>query len=137
MGATVSSDTLDQTTYMAPFVDCVILVVDDDELTRESAELLLTEYGYYVVTAGNATQALDRLADHPDIGLIFTDLQMPGAMDGKEMLHHLRLEGCDLPAILTSGIGYTPWNLPSRTTFLSKPYKQSHLVNHIHELLAA
>lgn len=68
---------------------------------------------------------------------------MPGAMDGKEMLHHLRLDGCDLPAILASGIGYIPGdlpsrtNLPSRTKFLSKPYKRAHLVNRIQESLAA
>lgn len=122
---------------MASLAECVILIVDDDELTRELAEILLTEYGYYVVTAGDASQALDRLSDHPEIGLIFTDLQMPGAMDGKEMLHHLRLDGCDLPAILTSGIGYIPGDLPSRTKFLSKPYKRAHLVNRIQESLAA
>ncbi|MFA4436786.1 response regulator [Xanthomonas citri pv. mangiferaeindicae] len=122
---------------MASLAECVILIVDDDELTRELAEILLTEYGYYVVTAGDASQALDRLSDHPEIGLIFTDLQMPGAMDGKEMLHHLRLDGCNLPAILTSGIGYIPGDLPSRTKFLSKPYKRAHLVNRIQESLAA
>lgn len=122
---------------MASLAECVILIVDDDELTRELAEILLTEHGYCVVTAGDASQALDRLADHPEIGLIFTDLQMPGAMDGKEMLHHLRFDGCNLPAILTSGIGYIPGDLPSRTKFLSKPYKRAHLVNRIQESLAA
>ncbi|MBO9748308.1 response regulator [Xanthomonas phaseoli pv. dieffenbachiae] len=122
---------------MVSLAECVILIVDDDELTRELAKLLLTEHGYCVVTAVDASQALERLAAHPTIGLIFTDLQMPGAMDGKEMLHHLRLDGCDLPAILTSGIGYIPGDLPSRTRFLSKPYKRAHLVSHIQESLAA
>ncbi|CAG2094493.1 response regulator [Xanthomonas arboricola pv. juglandis] len=122
---------------MTSLTECVILVVDDDELTRELAEILLTEYGYFVVTAGDASQALDRLRCHPEIGLIFTDLQMPGSMDGKDLLHHLRMDGCNLPAILTSGIGYTPPDLPSYTKFLSKPYKRSHLVSRIQESLVA
>ncbi|CEE35073.1 hypothetical protein VWQ19_19815 [Xanthomonas citri pv. citri] len=40
---------------MASLAECVILIVDDDELTRELAEILLTEHGYYVVTAGDAS----------------------------------------------------------------------------------
>ncbi|MGD3338374.1 response regulator [Xanthomonas citri pv. citri] len=89
------------------------------------------------VTAENASQAMHRLQTHPGVGLIFTDLLMPGPMDGRELIHHLRCDGCDLPAILTSGIGYAPPFLPTRTRFLNKPYKRAHLVSHIEQFIAA
>jgi two-component system chemotaxis response regulator CheY len=109
----------------------LILIVEDDADTLEIATLLLTESGYAVVTASDAQGALEQIDHCPAIALVFTDLQMPGLLDGYGLISYLRADGNNLPAILTSGLGHSPKGLPSRTMFLSKPYNRRSLVQNI------
>ena len=103
-------------------IERLILVVDDDAGLREIAMLLLVDKGYGVVAAADAQEALELIDAHPAIALLFTDLQMPGLLDGYGLIAYLRADGNNLPAILTSGLGSSPKGLPPRTSFLSKPY---------------
>ncbi|WP_115048287.1 response regulator [Xanthomonas arboricola] len=109
----------------------LILIVEDDFDTLEVAALLLKESGYAVVTATDAQGALEHIDRFPAIALVFTDLQMPGLLDGYGLISYLRADGNNLPAILTSGLGHSPKGLPSRTMFLSKPYTRRSLVQNI------
>ncbi|MBB3845625.1 response regulator [Xanthomonas arboricola] len=120
-----------KTCFMGSTNEKLILVVEDDADTLDLATLLLTESGYAVVTATDAQGALEHIDKHPTIALVFTDLQMPGLLDGYGLISYLRADGNNLPAILTSGLGYSPNGLPSRTTFLSKPYTRRSLVQNI------
>ena len=112
-------------------IERLILVVDDDASLREIAMLLLVDKGYGVVAAADAQEALELIDAHPAIALLFTDLQMPGLLDGYGLIAYLRADGNNLPAILTSGLGSSPKGLPPRTSFLSKPYTCRNLVQNI------
>lgn len=81
------------------------------------ATLLLTESGYAVVTATDAQGALEHIDKHPAIALVFTDLQMPGLLDGYGLISYLRADGNNLPAILTSGLGHSPMGYPAGRRF--------------------
>lgn len=80
-----------------------VMVVDDDESTRECLKMLLESHGYDVITAGNGDEALVSLREGPEPGLILLDVMMPG-MDGCQLRQ--RLEGeprlADIPVVLCS-----------------------------------
>ncbi|WP_448120957.1 response regulator [Xanthomonas arboricola] len=122
---------------MAYQLERLILVVDDEPILREMAVLLLRQRGYRTIEASNSLEALSLIKEHPEIFLIFTDLQMPGELDGYGLISFLRSGGNNLPAILTSGLGRSPRGLPPRTIFISKPYAFNDLLHKIDRLAAA
>jgi two-component system, response regulator PdtaR len=63
----------------------VVLVAEDEELVRLYAAHLLADAGYKVVEVANAEAALSAMADRPDIRVLFTDIQMPGKLDGIQL----------------------------------------------------
>ena len=79
-----------------------ILVVDDEALIRLTVVALFRDCGAAVLEAGTARQALDVLVRHPEIGLLFTDVRMPG-MDGLELARQAREMRPDLRIVLTTG----------------------------------
>lgn len=99
-------------------------------MTRELAALMLGDDGYLVLSAGTAQEALSLLGQHPEVDLIFSDVQMPGGCDGMTMVRELRRRAVAIPALLTSG-GMSQADataLPAHTTFLPKPYSRSGLL---------
>ncbi|MBO9829357.1 response regulator [Xanthomonas sp. A2111] len=105
-----------------------ILLVEDDQTIRELAAAMLAADGYRVLSAATAQDALDVLARHPDVALIFSDVQMPRC-DGLSMVRQLRRRGIAIPALLTSGMHTPdPGTLPPRTGFLPKPYRRTDLL---------
>lgn len=105
-----------------------ILVVEDEPLARLVAADIIEDLGITPYEAGDADEALFQLAAHPDIDLLFTDVDMPGGMDGialAERVHEVRPE---IGIIVTSGKVVVPetW-LPNRGTFLPKPYRPEQL----------
>jgi CheY-like chemotaxis protein len=101
-----------------------ILVVDDDPEVREILAETLTEFGYGVVQAGSGEEALPMLGARPDIGMLITDVRMPG-MSGLELAEKVRRTGRKV--ILMSGY-FLPQ--PITVRFLKKPF-------HMHELHSA
>jgi DNA-binding NtrC family response regulator len=80
--------------------------------------------------AGDADEALHVLAEHPHIGLVFTDVNMPGAMNGLGLAYEVNLRRPDVSLIVTSGaVSVTDEELPDHGTFLPKPYPTERLVN--------
>lgn len=106
-----------------------VLVVEDESLVRMFAVDVIEEEGYEVVEAANAQQALATLAARPDIGVIFTDINMPGEMDGIGLAQAVQKLRPDVHVILTSGkrAPYTD-QLPEHQTFVTKPYTAQQLV---------
>lgn len=80
-----------------------VMVVDDDESTREGMKMLLESRGYDVITAGNGDEALVNLRHGPEPGLILLDVMMPG-MDGCQLRRRLEREPrlADIPVVLCS-----------------------------------
>jgi len=103
-----------------------ILVVDDDHEVREILAETLAEFGYGVVQAGSAEEALPLLEQRPDIGMLITDVRMPG-MSGLELAELARQCREHLKVIVISGY-FLPQPITDR--FLKKPF-------HMHELASA
>ena len=100
-----------------------VLVVEDEGLVRLDAAESLRAAGFEVLEAGDAAEALEIVLGGEDIDVLFTDINMPGEMDGLELAR--RVNDCR-PAVrlvLTSGaIKPTPAEIPDHGAFIPKPY---------------
>jgi CheY-like chemotaxis protein len=81
----------------------LILVVEDDEAVRTYSTDTLREFVYRVITAPDARTALELLARHPDIRLLFTDIGLPGGMNGRQAAELARQQRPDLMVLFTTG----------------------------------
>ncbi|HTB45601.1 MAG TPA: response regulator [Acetobacteraceae bacterium] len=117
-----------------------VLVVDDDLLVREPIADYLREVGYAVLEAGDAHEAIDEL-DHADhVDLVFSDVRMPGELDGVGLARWLRAHRPDVAVLLTSGYDGSGWmggELGREVRLLQKPYTQDQVLGHIRRLLKA
>ena len=80
----------------------VLLVEDDDEVAALASEML-DQLGYEVTRAASATAALGALANGRSVDIVFSDIMMPGGMNGVDLAHEIRRRRADLPIVLTSG----------------------------------
>jgi two-component system, response regulator PdtaR len=104
--------------------DCV-LVVEDSPVIRMGAVDLVVNAGFEALEACTADEAIRILEARPDIHLVFTDVGMPGAMDGTELSHYIRDRWQPVKLIVTSGkITVDEGHLPAGAKFFSKPYRQ-------------
>lgn len=113
-----------------------ILVVEDEFLIRFVVSDELRDAGFSVVEASNADEALEIVHSGLPIGLIFSDVRMPGSMDGLELLAHLQDLSSPVPMIITSG-HLLPTEALSRgaVEFLGKPYTGAQAVDLIKSVL--
>jgi CheY-like chemotaxis protein len=101
----------------------VVLVVEDDHLLRLDAADMIAAAGFDVVEAANADEAIAILESRNDITVVFTDVQMPGSMDGLKLARAVRGRWPPIKIVTTSGrriIEET--DLPEGGRFLPKPY---------------
>lgn len=117
----------------------LILVVEDDEVVRSQAVITLSDFGYEVVEAGNAEGALDMLAARSDIRLLFTDVAMPGDLNGFELAEAAMREWPQLKVLFTSGnpdFASGRKQAPSsKHPMLRKPYRGHELAQAVQEAL--
>jgi len=103
---------------MAP----VLLVVDDEPLIRLDLRQLAEDAGFEVVEASNAAEARIVLEGRRDIRVVFTDIRMPGDMDGLELARYVRRRWPPTFIVICSGNAEPPADeMPSEAVFLSKP----------------
>ena len=107
----------------SPHSQSTVLVVDDEPLLRMNATDLLEEAGFATVDACNAEEALAQIVCHPEIGILFTDINMPGDFDGLELARRVHERRPDIQIILTSG-RHPPAkeDIPDAGRFIPKPY---------------
>jgi CheY-like chemotaxis protein len=117
----------------------IVLVAEDEPLIRMATAEMLTEAGFSVIEAAHAEEALSVLqARHADICVLFTDIHMPGNMDGVALAHHARQHWPSIGLLVASGKARpASTGLPSKCRFLLKPYDPDHVVSHVRELVAA
>ena len=118
-----------------------ILVVEDSEGVRRYAKEALEDLGYRVIEAGNAGDGLEQLANHQRIDLLFTDVVLPGAANGRVLATKARDRYPNLPVLYTTG--YTrnaivhQGRLDPDVQLLNKPYTQQDLARKVREMLDA
>ncbi len=115
----------------------VVLVVEDDSLLRMDAVQMLEEAGFAVLEADNADHAIAMLEIRSDINVVFTDIQMPGSMDGFKLAQAIRGRWPPVKIIATSGY-FLEMNidLPEGGYFIPKPYDAQRVAAIIHEMMA-
>ena len=113
-----------------------VLVVEDESLVRMFAVDVLEDEGYEVIEASDAEQALAELKARPDIGLVFTDINMPGAMDGVGLAREIGRAMPGVHVILTSGKYLSRDEIPVTTPFMTKPYTAHQLLGLMEKFLS-
>jgi two-component system, response regulator PdtaR len=115
-----------------------VLIVEDETFIRMEAADILSDAGCISLEAADADEALEVLTEHPEVSLLFTDINMPGTMDGLVLAEHVVRTSPDMALIVTSGKRRIPdADLPDHGVFLPKPYRRSDLVNAVHDQLEA
>jgi CheY-like chemotaxis protein len=116
----------------------VVLIVEDEFLLRMNAAEMVGDAGFDIVEAGNADEAIVILEARPDIRVVFTDIQMPGSMDGLKLARFVRGRWPPVKIIATSGfVNVGKDELPEGSRFLPKPYRPEQIVATLRELTAA
>jgi PAS domain S-box-containing protein len=118
-----------------------ILVVDDDDAVRQVAVSLLEDLGYEVFQACNGRDALNILQQNPKIMLLFSDIVMPGGMNGLELAQKSRERHPQIKVLHSSGFATAAMRSNNGTSqvknLLSKPYRRVLLAQKIREVLDA
>lgn len=115
----------------------VVLVVEDDAFIRMGAVDLVLAAGYEALEAKDADEAIRILEGRPDIDLVFTDVQMPGTMDGIKLTHYIRERWPPVKLIVASGNAILQGiGLPEGTEFFSKPYSDHAITEMMARMLA-
>ena len=118
-----------------------ILVVEDDALVREHIVSQLRLLGYEVLAAASGQEALDVLRNTTGIDLLFTDIIMPGGLNGKQLADRVTALYPTMKILFTSG--YTEnaivhhGRLDPGVKFLSKPYRREQLAEKVRQVLDA
>jgi CheY-like chemotaxis protein len=115
----------------------VVLLVEDELLVRMTAADELEEAGFQVLEAANADVALAVLEARSDeVLVLFTDVHMPGSMDGMELAEQVHARWPHVRILISSGYARPHQDeIPDDGRFLPKPYHAATLVRHVHELV--
>jgi len=111
----------------------LILVVDDDVLERMGAAYMFSDAGYRVIEAGSADMALRFFETDEDIGLLFTDVSMPGAIDGADLARVVAERWPKVGILMTSGRPF-PIHVPPGVRFHAKPYEPADVLRDAKEM---
>jgi two-component system, response regulator PdtaR len=116
----------------------VILIVEDEALVRLSAVGMLEDAGFRMIEAVNSGEALELLAADSDVQLLFTDVNMPGIMDGLALARRVHDRWPHIGIMVASAKQVRqPEELPPGSRFEQKPYSSDSVVRHARELTSA
>lgn len=114
----------------------VVLLVEDELFVRIATADALMDAGFEVVETAHAKAALEVLRCRPDIRILFTDVQMPGSMNGLELASLVRREWPHIAVVITSGhLRPETGHLPEKVVFIAKPYGEQAPAKAIQSLL--
>jgi len=118
-----------------------ILVVEDDNLVREFVLAQIKSLGYATVEAVNATEAMVVINSPQEIDLLFTDMIMPGSMNGRQLAKVALQQRASLKVLFTSGYSNEAiihhGHLDPGVMLLAKPYRKAQLAHMIRAALTA
>ena len=115
----------------------VVLVVEDHPLVRMGVSEVLIEAGFEALEASCPGEAIRTLEARKDIHLVLTDSEMPGTMDGIELVHYIRNRWPPVKLIVVSGkMEIALEALPEGAKFFPKPYRETSIVEAMIGMLA-
>jgi len=114
-----------------------VLVVEDESLVRMAIVDRLENEGFLVLEAANADEALAILINNLDIRLVFTDVDMPGTMDGLKLAAAVRDRWPPIKILVTSGYKHVRLDqIPAEVEFVPKPYDPDKLIHALRRLIS-
>jgi len=114
----------------------VVLVVEDEMLLRMRAVDMVEDAGYTSVEAVDADEAVTILETRSDIALLFTDVQMPGSMDGLRLAHVVHKRWPPIKIILVSGaLKLAKSDIPVDSRFFGKPLDAKEMIAEMQEMI--
>ena len=119
-----------------PIVPAVVLVVEDEMLLRMRAVDMVEDAGFTSVEAVDADEAVAILESRSDIALMFTDIQMPGSMDGLKLAHTVHKRWPPIKIIVVSG-QLKPANvdIPANSRFYGKPLEAKEMIAELQSMI--
>ena len=116
----------------------VVLVVEDEVLIRINTVEIIEDAGFHVLEAANADEAIALLETRLDIQVVFTDIDMPGSMNGIKLAQAVRGRWPPIKIIATSGhFKLKAGDLPDDGRFLPKPYNSKQVADILRDVMAA
>src|SRR3981189_1968615 len=114
----------------------VVLIVEDEFLLRMDAVDMIADAGFEVVEAANADEAIEVLESRRDITVVFTDIQMPGSMDGLKLARQVGGRWPPMKIVAASGhVNVAETDLPDGGRFLPKPYSPHQITGVLRDLI--
>jgi CheY-like chemotaxis protein len=115
-----------------------VLVVEDEPLLRMLAVEAVEAAGFVAIEARHADEAVAVLESRSDISVLFTDIDMPGSMDGLKLAHAVRGRWPPIKILVVSGkVRLQPSELPSSSRFVPKPYRAAVMVEELRSLIGS
>jgi len=119
-----------------PDIPAVVLEVEHEMLLRMRAVDMVEDAGFTSVEAVDADQAIAILESRSDIALLFTDIQMPGSMDGLRLAHAVRKRWPPIKIILVSGqLKLADLELPADSRFFGKPLEAKVMIAQMRSMI--
>ncbi len=113
----------------------LVLIVEDEALVRLVAAALLQDAGFETLEADTADDALHLLEAHAEVRVLFSDIQIPGDMDGLDLAREVHDRWPTIGLVLTSGGVCLPHGaIPDDGRFLAKPYDHARMVQTVREV---
>jgi two-component sensor histidine kinase len=116
----------------------IVLVVEDELILRMRAADIVEDAGFTPIEAINADEAIRILEARDDISVLFTDIQMPGSMDGLKLAHVVHTRWPHIKIILVSGqIAVSDADKPEDSKFFPKPLEIQQMILELQEMVGA
>src|SRR5437868_6481172 len=120
----------------SPIIPPNVLVVEDEMVLRMRAVDIVEDAGFTAVEAVNADEALSILESRSDISLLFSDIQMPGSMDGLKLAHAVHDRWPSIKIILVSGqTKLADTDRPTNSRFFDKPLEVKQMIAELQDLV--
>jgi two-component system, response regulator PdtaR len=112
----------------------VVLVVEDEPLVRELEADIILGGGFRLLEAATADEAFELLRSGAEVHMVFTDVDMPGSINGFEFARLVRQGWPEVAILVASGkMRPGPGDLPAGAEFIAKPYRPAELVQRIRD----
>src|SRR3954453_2909422 len=117
-------------------IPAVVLVVEDELLLRMRAVDMVEDAGFTSVEAVDADEAVAILESRSDISLLFTDIQMPGSMDGLKLAHAVHRRWPPIRIVIVSGrLKLADLDIPADSCFFGKPLEAGVMIAHMRSVI--
>jgi DNA-binding response OmpR family regulator len=114
-----------------------ILLVEDEDLIRLLLTEALTDEGFLIISAATGEEAVVLISNGEDFDVLFTDIQLPGTVDGLDIARFAREKYPSVPVVFTTGQPdrMSGWHIGANDIFIPKPYRPAEISRAVRQVL--